>query len=239
MKKISFIMLGFCVVFLLSGCNSTKKEEAEPSRSVSLAPETSSSQISESTVSSASQSSSTTESSIKAQLTDAQKGQMNQAFLDWAGGRAVIGNMAVSYWFFDHGAAGRGDWYANTPDGQVQVQNNGVPGENAFPIHAIGGCVFYTSKDGSVGKQELMAGSFAANYSVKMDYSKPVSKYLLGDNGVVYELKTGNGEPVSTNTGFGEYADDGSLGSYTPTKSFQVSEDQAAQEKLRELMYSY
>ena len=33
-------MLGFCVVFLLSGCNSTKKEEAEPSRSVSLAPET-------------------------------------------------------------------------------------------------------------------------------------------------------------------------------------------------------
>jgi hypothetical protein len=72
-----------------------------------------------------------------------------------------------------------------------------------------------------------------------MDYSKPVSKYLLGDNGVVYELKTGNGEPVSTNTGFGEYADDGSLGSYTPTKSFQVSEDQAAQEKLRELMYSY
>ncbi|MFM2487552.1 hypothetical protein ABW365_03400 [Enterococcus avium] len=114
MKKISFIMLGFCVVFLLSGCNSTKKEEAEPSRSVSLAPETSSSQISESTVSSASQSSSTTESSSKAQLTDAQKGRMNQAFLDWAGGRAVIGNMAVSYCFFDHGAAGRGDWYANT-----------------------------------------------------------------------------------------------------------------------------
>ena len=240
MKKISYIMLGLCAIFLLSGCNSTERTEAEPSsRSVSLAPENSSSQTSESTTSIASQSSSTTESSSKVQLTDVQKGQMNQAFLDWAGERAVIGNMAVSHWFFDHGAAGRGDWYANTPDGQVQVQNNGVPGEKAFPIHAIGGCVFYTSKDGSVGKQELMAGSFAANYSVKMDYSKPVSKYLLGDNGVVYELKTGNGEPVSTNTGFGEYADDGSLGSYTPNKSFQISEDQAAQEKLRELMYSY
>lgn len=232
-------MLGLCAMFFLTGCNSTERAEAEPSRSVSLAPENSSSQTSESTPSTASQSSSTTESSSKVQLTDVQKGQMNQAFLDWAGERAVIGNMAVSNWFFDHGAAGRGDWYANTPDGQVQVQNNGVPGEKAFPIHAIGGCVFYTSKDGSVGKQELMAGSFAANYSVKMDYSKPVSKYLLGDNGVVYELKTGNGEPVSTNTGFGEYADDGSLGSYTPNKSFQISEDQAAQEKLRELMYSY
>ena len=248
MKKMSFFVLGFCVLFVLSGCSSTESKEAEPSRSVSLTSEVSSSPSSESTES---QSSSTTEasstvsttattnSSQKVQFTARQKGAINQAFLDWAGERAAIGNMAVSHWFFDHGAAGRGDWYANTPDGQVQVQNNGVPGEKAFPIHALGGCVFYTSKDGSIGKQELMAGSFAANYSVKMDYSKPVSKYLLGDNGVVYELKTGNGEPVSTNTGFGEYADDGSLGSYTPNRSFQISDDQAAQEKLRELIYSY
>lgn len=248
MKKMSFFVLGFCVLFLLSGCDSTKSKEAEPSRSVSLTSEVSSSHSSESTESQSSSTTdasstvsttATTDSSQKVQFTARQKGAINQAFLDWAGGRAAIGNMAVSHWFFDHGAAGRGDWYANTPDGQVQVQNNGVPGEKAFPIHALGGCVFYTSKDGSIGKQELMAGSFAANYSVKMDYSKPVSKYLLGDNGVVYELKTGNGEPVSTNTGFGEYADDGSLGSYTPNRSFQISEDQAAQEKLRELIYSY
>lgn len=248
MKKMSFFVLGFCVLFLLSGCDSTKSKEAEPSRSVSLTSEVSSSHSSESTESQSSSTTdasstvsttATTDSSQKVQFTARQKGAINQAFLDWAGGRAAIGNMAVSHWFFDHGAAGRGDWYANTPDGQVQVQNNGVPGEKTFPIHALGGCVFYTSKDGSIGKQELMAGSFAANYSVKMDYSKPVSKYLLGDNGVVYELKTGNGEPVSTNTGFGEYADDGSLGSYTPNRSFQISEDQAAQEKLRELIYSY
>lgn len=148
-------MLGFCVVFLLSGCNSTKKEEAEPSRSVSLAPETSSSQISESTVSSASQSSSTTESSSKAQLTDAQKGQMNQAFLDWAGGRAVIGNMAVSYWFFDHGAAGRGDWYANTPDGQVQVQNNGVPGKMRFLFMLSADASFIHQKTGALVSKSL------------------------------------------------------------------------------------
>lgn len=147
--------------------------------------------------------------------------------------------MAVSGWYFDHGAAGRGDWYANTPDGQVQVQNNGQPGKNAFPIRAIGGCVFYTSKDGGIGKQELAAGSFAENYSVKMDFTKPVSKYLLGDNGVVYELKSGNGEMLSTNTGFGEYDDDGSIGEYTPGVSFQRSEDQAAQEKLQELIQRY
>lgn len=147
--------------------------------------------------------------------------------------------MAVSEWFFDHGAAGQGDWYANTPDGQVQVQNNNRPGKNAFPIRAIGGCIFYTAKDGGIGRQELFADSFAANYSVKLDHTKPVSKYLLGDNGVVYELKTGNGMPVSTNTGFGEYADDGSQGSYTPDLNFQVSEDQAAQEKVTELIQSY
>ncbi|OJG65951.1 hypothetical protein RV07_GL001538 [Enterococcus malodoratus] len=174
-----------------------------------------------------------------ARLSDSQKAQINLAFLDWAGQRAAIGNMAVSDWFFDHGAAGHGDWYANTPDGQVQVQNFDMPGKRAFPIRAIGGCIFYTAKDGGVGKQELYADSFAANYSVKLDKDKPVSKYLLGDNGVVYELKTGNGVPVSTNTGFGEYADDGTQGSYTPDLDFQISEDSAAQEKLQELIRIY
>lgn len=253
MKIIRYAMLGVCSIFLLSGCSSGKEADtpassteikvsvtakSDPATSETVSTRSSDTQTTDTQTT---QSSSQTESvaSQGVRLSDAQREQINLAFLEWAGQRAAIGNMAVSGWYFDHGAAGRGDWYANTPDGQVQVQNQDLPGKSAFPIRAIGGCVFYTSKDGGIGEQELAAGSFAENYSVKMDFTKPVSKYLLGDNGVVYELKTGNGEMVSTNTGFGEYADDGSIGEYTPGVAFQISEDQAAQEKLQELIQRY
>ncbi|WP_137665665.1 hypothetical protein [Enterococcus hulanensis] len=253
MKIIRYALLGVCSVFLLSGCSSGKEADtpassteikvsvtakSDPATSETVSTRSSDTQTTDTQTT---QSSSETESvaSQGVRLSDAQREQINLAFLEWAGQRAAIGNMAVSGWYFDHGAAGRGDWYANTPDGQVQVQNQDLPGKSAFPIRAIGGCVFYTSKDGGIGKQELAAGSFAENYSVKMDFTKPVSKYLLGDNGVVYELKSGNGEMVSTNTGFGEYADDGSVGEYTPRAAFQISEDQAAQEKLQELIQRY
>ena len=42
---------------------------------------------------------------------------------------------------------------ANTPDGQMQVQNENNPGPTTFPIHVIGGVVFLTMKDGSIGRQ--------------------------------------------------------------------------------------
>lgn len=256
MKKSRYLVVGLFSIFLFAGCSSTK-ERAHPSASnrstaistsvsssSKITPSTSISSTSETTSSTVATTTETTSQPANiagkgSQLSDAQRNQINLAFLNWASQRAAIGNMAVSDWFFDHGAAGHGDWYANTPDGQVQVQNNNMPGKNAFSIRAIGGCIFYTAKDGGVGKQELFADSFAANYSVKLDDTKPVSKYLLGDNGVVYELKTGNGMPVSTNTGFGEYADDGSQGNYKPDLNFQVSEDQAAQAELKELIQSY
>lgn len=247
MKINSFLAFGLCSVFLLSGCSSTAdKDKSASESSVEIKVTATSDSTSSTSKTRVARSSDTEEAQSteqtnpvnnrRVQLSDAQKDQINQAFLEWAGQRAAIGNMAVSDWFFDHGAAGHGDWYANTPDGQVQVQNNNMPGQSAFPIHAIGGCIFYTAKDGGVGKQELFADSFAANYSVKMDFTRPVSKYLLGDNGVVYELKTGNGTPVSTNTGFGEYDDDGRQGTYTQDVDFQISEDHAAQEKLQELL---
>ncbi|QEA53208.1 hypothetical protein [Loigolactobacillus coryniformis] len=171
-------------------------------------------------------------------LTDEQKAKVNAAFLAWASQQAEIGEMAVSDWYFDHGSAGHGDWYAQTPDGKVQVQDFGVPGAGQFPIHAVGGCVFYTAKDGTIGRDKLYAGSFADNYAVNMDFTKPVSKYLLGDNGVVYELKTGNGTAVSTNTGFGEYSDDGQTAG-TVDQTFMVSKDGAARAELQKLLATY
>lgn len=162
--------------------------------------------------------------------------EINQAFLDWAIQRAELGGMAVSSRFFTHGAAGRGDWYALTPDGDVQMQDNGNPGAAAFNIHMVGGCVFYTSKDGTVGlDQQAEGGSTADSYYINLDKSQPVHVYLLADNGKVYEyVYTPDQEPA---TGiFGELEDDGSKGPYIPTKTFAVSKDADAQAKLKELL---
>ncbi|RRG17475.1 hypothetical protein D3P96_07510 [Weissella viridescens] len=181
----------------------------------------------------------TSQSSVN--LTAAQAEKINQAFNNWAGERAKMGHMAVTNWYFDHGAAGRGDWYADSPDGEIQVQNQDNPGKAGFKIHSLGGCVFYKSKSGKIGQQDLSAeSSIAGNYSVDMNFDKPISKYLLGDNGVVYELKLGNGSPASTNTGFGEYNDDGEYtAKYAPDETFQVSEDAAAQSELKALIAQY
>lgn len=241
------IAAGLVMLCVLTGCSGSigKKQPIESSTATSKTEQTTAvtkdqqSAVSSSTAEQTSQSEQTTATKQVLQLSETQKQTISQAFLEWAGQRAVMGNMAVSDWFFDHGAAGQGDWYADSPDGQIQVQDNQHPGTAAFAIHAIGGVVFYTAKNGATGIQDLFADSFASNYSVKMDSSKPVSKYLLGDNGVVYELKTGNGVMVTTNTGFGEYADDGTIGNYVPDQAFQVSEDQAAQNELAKLLQPY
>ena len=68
--------------------------------------------------------------------------------------------------------------------------------------------------------------------------SMPITKYLLGDNGVVYELKTDDGN-VGLSTGFGEYSDNGKSDSYKPNRSFIVSKDQNAQIELQQLIKQY
>ncbi|MBM7618046.1 hypothetical protein JOC36_001646 [Weissella uvarum] len=170
-----------------------------------------------------------------------QTSQVNRAFYNWAGQRAQKGNMAVSDWYFDHGAAGSGDWYAKTTQGELQIQDYGKPGRQAFKQHALGGVVFYTDKSGRVGKQNLHKNNtLAQNYSMRMNFKKPVTKYVLADTGTVYELKLDDKKPVSVTTGFGEYTDNGKKNNYIKTnEKFVVSKDKAAQKKLKQLIKEY
>ncbi|ULG71508.1 hypothetical protein [Macrococcus brunensis] len=170
-------------------------------------------------------------------FTEDEKLAMTQAFYHWAGERAEIGNMAVTDEWFTHGAAGRGDWYAETPDGDVQSQNLENPGHNGFQIHAIGGVAFYTAKDGSTGQQRTN-GSTADGYSRSVKPGTDIHKYLLADNGVVYEL-IGPADQVGFTTGFGEYEDDGTKGDFRPQMPFEISADQAAQTKWQEILSQY
>src|SRR5699024_3166025 len=183
----------------------------------------------------------TQDSITQRRYSDKEKSAMQQEFLDWAVSRAKTGDLAVSNRYFDHGAAGQGDWFAETPDGEIQVQENeaGIPGYDAFAIHALGGVVFYTSSGQVTGYDEdTEKASTAEGYSKVADDSQSINKYLLADNGVVYELIT----PVaktSFSTGFGEYADDGKTKDSTNGKIFKISKDQDAQNKWQQILANY
>lgn len=176
---------------------------------------------------------------ITAQLgKDEAKDYIQKSFYNWAGSAAKERNQAVSDWYFAHGASGYGDWFANTTDGKMQMRIGELPGKDAFPLHCVAGVVFYTALDGTTGKDELQQGSFADNYKLNMEMNQPVSKYILGDNGVVYELKTGSGEEVTTMTGFSQYDDEGKNVLEEPP-AFEVSKDEAAQKELQQIIRKY
>lgn len=128
-----------------------------------------------------------------------EKSRMTEEFLTWSSERAIIGGMAVHSAYFTHGASGMGDWYTETPDGLVLVQQQhpeGRPGYDYYSIHAVGGVIFYYSVFGTVGRTDEVNqhdGTIAAGYSLVADRNKPIVKYMLCDNGVVYEMKSTGG----------------------------------------------
>lgn len=267
-KKVSVICLVLLMLFV-TGC--TKKSEStisttttkEVTQSTKLKPsdstdatkttvETSSNQ---SSVSSETQTTTNTESMqsntdqttqvITRHYTEAEKQAITTAFSDWAENRAAIGGMALNDAYFDHGASGLGDWYAVTENGQRLLVQRQDPNINISPDayigEALGGVVFYTSKNGAVGYSNEINDpnnqpSTAAGFSKVANLEKPIVKYLLGSNGVVYEFQSSG----AFSDGFYETSDQGDF-NYWPTTQvpFKVSEDAAAQETLQTILAQY
>ena len=173
------------------------------------------------------------------EFTDAEKQAMVDEFYTWAVERAEVGGMAVNDYYFGHGAAGRGDWYATTPHGDVQAQDQDNPGFDAFNIHAIGGIVFYQPISGDYGADEnTEVESTASGYQTMAIDGTDIHKYMLADNGVVYEHISVK-EETSLSSGFGEFNDDGTRGEYAPASRFEVSGDQDAQEEWQRILSKY
>lgn len=156
--------------------------------------------------------------------------------------------MAVTDDYFDHGASGSGDWFAETEDGEIQVQQQlpqeDLPGYNAYDIHAIRGVVFYISQSETVGydeepKEEHGGAGGERDYGRVADLDYPIHKYLLGDNGVVYELIGSVDEIRAYQDGFGLYGDDGQEKEIEPEFTFKVSDDADAQEAWRQILENY
>lgn len=159
--------------------------------------------------------------------------QINQ-FTQWASNQAVKGGMALSTLYFIHGAAGRGDWYADTVNGQMQVQNNDRPGPGAFSLHALAGVVFFYSNNGITGHDTEMDEFGTGESYAHVSMSRPVHKYVLADDGQVYEWISQTGG--SGGSGFAELEDDGSEGQSTPEGTWIVSNDTAAQQEYQRII---
>lgn len=163
-------------------------------------------------------------------------------FLDWASYRAEIGGMVVSDYYLGHGASGFGDWYANTVNGEIQIQDvgMGMPGYDYFDIHAIGGVVFYTSIEKLYGYDSRPINQIiAAGFSGLADPNMPVIRYLLGDDGIIYELSGNLNELGSFNGGYGLYDDNGTKAIDSSSYIFRVSEDKDAQEEYKEILSKF
>ena len=172
------------------------------------------------------------------QYTDEEMLEMTEMFYEWAVERAEIGAMAVTNYYFGHGAAGHGDWVAKTPHGEVQAQNLDNPGWEAFELHAIGGVAFYQPITGDFGRDENKGNiGTGAGYTEVALPGTDIHKYMLVDNGIVYELIG----PLGLSNGFAEYTDEGQSTDYIKNElvQFEVSGDTAAQEEWRRILSLY
>lgn len=170
--------------------------------------------------------------------TESEKRAITNEFLLWASKRAEIGGMAVTTRFFDHGASGKGDWYALTPDRQaILVQRQDSSRQNSYSIQALGGVTFYTSKDGTLGRSDkVMTSALAAGYNEVADLGKPIIKYLLGDDGEIYEYHSSG----SFTDGFYEMDDKGNRQENgRPIQTFTLSADTAAKKELQRILLQY
>lgn len=259
MKKQALVMI--VLVFFIAGCSGkkedTKKSMVETTQTtvtkgkMSESSSTTEKEKSQSTTNekvASEESNITKESSVavskRRDYTEAEKQAISNEFLKWAGERATLGGMAVNDHYFDHGASGRGDWYAVTTEGQfilVQKQDPTIEVGDRYFANALGGVVFYTSKHGATGLSNELNDqqnhpSTAAGFSEVADPSKPIVKYLLGDNGVVYEFQSS----ASFTSGFYVTDDEGST-DYWPSEQvpFFVSKDLDAQNELQRILANY
>ncbi|MHC5372741.1 hypothetical protein ACYSNU_02970 [Enterococcus sp. LJL120] len=250
-KQMIFLGLSF---LLLSGCQgneptttstSTSTTDTNSQSETSTSSTTTSSTESSTTSSEASTNSSTATTTIRV-YSEAEKQAITETFLNWADSRAETAGMAVNSNYFNHGASGIGDWYAVTSDGLIQVQQqseNGLPGYDSFPLHSLGGIVWYYSVNGVTGITDEVddpqnSPSTAVGFSNVADSQQPFTKYILADNGVVYEAQTSS----AFSDGFYVAGDDGDLYSYYSPESqlvFQKSQDTAAQTELQSILSQY
>lgn len=170
-----------------------------------------------------------------------EKNEINQKFTQWAALKAKNTKKAYNSIYTDYVKNSAGDWFGVTPHGYIQSQDMNTPGYYGYGIHAIGGGVFYTPKDNQFGYSNDLHDETTTNGYVSVAKPKTtVTKYILGDNGVVYELKKKT-EAMNYMTGFAGRSKTGDsiVSKLGKGNQLVVSQDKAAQAKFKAILKQY
>lgn len=163
-------------------------------------------------------------------LSTAQK----DAFTEWATAQAKTNGMAVAKRYFDSAENKKGDWYANTVNGRIQVKNNNLPGKAKFPLHAMFGLVFYYAKDGTTGYDSKTDSYTMANDYRNTRQRKKVYKYMLADDGKVYVWSNKAGGYAVD--GFAELNKKGHVAGNIPAGTWVVAKNPATQAEYQKVL---
>ncbi|POA08648.1 hypothetical protein CD039_09265 [Staphylococcus argensis] len=154
-----------------------------------------------------------------------QKAQLKKEVMQYFKQHSSTKTPAFTTRFFAGGSISTGDWYAVTPEGQLQVSDRGKPGAKAFKKHNIVGITTYTSKDGQQGLDpQAKSLSNIEGYTrvAKMDH--PIKKYLFADDGKVYEAEF-SGEDTTLSTGFAPKDHNDKDPNLAPSEVFKPTSD--------------
>ncbi|MCM0600076.1 hypothetical protein [Periweissella ghanensis] len=161
-------------------------------------------------------------------------------FYNWAAQYGQGMGFAVTDWIFSPTNNTTSAWYAKAPNGLMQVTNAGA--YHQFKLHLLGGVVFFTSLQkqiGAVPKQQLQTGGTSyAGYAPQVNLALPIYKYLLGDDGVVYEVDNATSPLV----GFGQVGLNGQPDGQNATPvngQIFVSPDKNAQKAYQQILKPY
>ncbi|WP_314348444.1 hypothetical protein [Mammaliicoccus vitulinus] len=137
------------------------------------------------------------------ELSDKEKDALKQKVLNYVDQYGEEKDLAISNRYFSSSEHTKGDGYAMTEDGEIQITNHDKPGEKAFKIHNVVGVSAYHSNNQVKGYDEQAQDlTNIQGYNDVADVSKPITKYLFADNGKVYQHQFTQNEDVTLSTGF-------------------------------------
>ncbi|MEB6570373.1 hypothetical protein [Staphylococcus auricularis] len=222
MKRIAYY--GSCILclsVLLTGCNNDQEEQSSESKTAEKSEQK--------------------ESTQQAHLNDDEKQEVKEELIKWMAKREAKDDRAVSNRYFNSGSFSNGDWYAGSPDGQIQVSNQGDPGPKAFDVHNVVGLVTYESNADVTGFDESAQSlTNIEGYEQVANMSAPITKYLFADNGKVYKCTFDkDSEETTLSSGFAPKDHTTKDPNLAPDRTFDEVKDKEITEHYHKLLDQY
>lgn len=160
------------------------------------------------------------------QISDNDKKKIKSQVLDYLAKKEKKEGRAVSNRYFSTSSISNGDWYAKTKSGEIQINDRGEPGPEAFDHHAITGAVSYVSKDGNTGfDKSAQSLSNIEGYKAVADTNQEIVKYVFTAEGEVFETSFENEQGITLSSGFAPKDHNDKDPNLSPNEQFQLTKD--------------